>query len=62
MVEKLFKIICSSSEQLTAETVALALLKQVSMDSKKSKIFFAVKEVKKENSHRKNSKQICFAE
>jgi len=40
----------------------MALLKQVSMGPKKAKIFFAVKEVKKNNQNRKNSKQVCFVE
>lgn len=62
MREKVFKIVCSSDEHLTAETIAMALLKQVSMGTKKSKVFFAVKEVKKENQNRKNSKQVCFIE
>lgn len=62
MTEKVFKIVCSSGAHLTAETIAMALLKQVSMESKKSKVFFAVKEVKKESQNRKNSKQVCFME
>ena len=62
MREKVFKIVCSSGEHLTAETIAMALLKQVSMGSKKSKVFFAVREVKKENQNRKSAKQVCFIE
>jgi|GEM_PF-1527447 hypothetical protein len=62
MTEKVFKVLCSSGEHLTAETIAMALLKQVSMGPKKAKIFFAVKEVKKNNQNRKNSKQVCFVE
>jgi hypothetical protein len=62
MTEKVFKIVCSSGEHLTAETIAMALLKQVSMESKKAKVFFAVREVGKEGQNRKNSKQICFIE
>jgi len=62
MTEKVFKIVSSSDEHLTAETIAMALLKQVSMESKKSKVFFAVKEVKKESSNRKGAKQVCFIE
>ncbi len=62
MTEKVFRIVCSSGEHLTAETIAMALLKQVSMGSKKSKVFFAVKEVKKDNNSRKSSKQVCFIE
>jgi len=62
MTEKVFKILCSSGEHLTAETIAMALLKQVSMETKKSKVFFAVKEIRKDNQSRKNSKQVCFTE
>lgn len=62
MTEKVFKIVCSSGEQLTAETIAMALLKQVSMGTRKSKVFFAVKEVKKDSQNKKGSKQVCFIE
>lgn len=62
MVEKKFKILCSHDAYLTSETVAMALLKQVSMENKESKVFFAVKEVKKDKINRNDSKQICFTE
>ncbi|MDD4955773.1 MAG: hypothetical protein PHP17_07050 [Candidatus Omnitrophica bacterium] len=62
MTEKVFKIVCSSGEHLTAETIAMALLRQVSMGTKKTKVFFAVREVKKDNQNKKASKQVCFIE
>ncbi len=62
MTEKVFKIICNANEYLTADTIALALLKQVSMESNKRKVFFAVKEIKKDSNNSKGQGQACFIE
>jgi len=62
MTEKIFKIMCSSNEYLTADTIALALLKQVSIESNRAKVFFAVKEVKKDSDNSKGQSQVCFIE
>jgi hypothetical protein len=62
MTEKVFKIMCNANDCLTADTVALALLKQISMESNKAKVFFAVKEVRKDNDNSKGQSQVCFVE
>jgi len=62
MTEKIFKIMCNSNEYLTADTIALALLKQVSIESNRAKVFFAVKEVKKDSNSSKGQSQVCFIE
>jgi hypothetical protein len=60
MTEKIFKIMCNSNDCLTADTIALALLKQVSVESNRAKVFFAVKEVRKDNDNSKEQSQVCF--
>ncbi|MFA5270898.1 MAG: hypothetical protein WC412_00970 [Candidatus Omnitrophota bacterium] len=62
MTEKVFKIMCSSNDCLTADTIALALLRQVSMESNSAKVFFAVKEVKKDSDGSIGQSQVCFIE
>lgn len=42
MVTKTFKIVCNFAEYLNQETVAQALLEQVTLRSDKPEVFFAV--------------------
>ena len=45
MVEKIFRVMSSSDKYLKADIIAEALLKQITLNSSKSKIVFGVKEV-----------------
>jgi len=51
MITKTFKIMSNSEEFLTPETVAQALLKQVTCVDEKPRIFFAVAECKEKGSY-----------
>jgi len=42
MVTKTFKIVCNFAEHLNQETVARALLEQITLRSDKPEVFFAV--------------------
>ncbi len=44
MVEKTFKVMCSHREYLTQDTIAHALLNQVTLKDQNPKVFFAVVE------------------
>lgn len=50
MKEKTFRVISNSEEYLTADTIALALLKQVTLADNKRDVIFGVAEVEKSSS------------
>ncbi|MCK4810308.1 MAG: hypothetical protein KAS99_05170 [Candidatus Omnitrophica bacterium] len=58
MVERIFRVISNSEEFLTADVVAEALLKQITLNSIDSKIIFGVVEVTKDNSKSKTIKNL----
>lgn len=47
MVEKTFRVMSNSDIYLSADIIAEALLKQITLTAKKDKIVFAVREVEK---------------
>lgn len=47
MTEKTFRVVSNSEEYLTADTIALALLKQVTLVANKKDVIFGVAEVEK---------------
>ncbi|MCM8823630.1 MAG: hypothetical protein NC822_03035 [Candidatus Omnitrophica bacterium] len=49
MVEKIFKIVSNSDKYLTADIVAEALLKHITLNSSDPKVSFGVIEIKKNN-------------
>lgn len=59
MVEKIFRIMSNSEDYLTAETIAMSLLKQITLSSKENKIIFAVKEVAGENNSSSSCQEVC---
>ena len=59
MTEKVFRVICSNDESLTADTIALALLKQVTLKSPGSNTVFGVMEIEKES--KKNYQPVEYA-
>ena len=49
MIEKVFKIISNSETYLTAETIAMALLKQITLNPQEPDVIFGVIEIDREN-------------
>jgi len=50
MVEKVFRVMSNSQEYLTADTIAMALLRQITLDPKGQGAIFGVMELEKEGS------------
>ena len=59
MVEKVFRIVSNSEERLSSETVAFALLKQITLNAKEPNVFFGVRELP-ERGEKQYSKE-CIA-
>ena len=45
VVEKVFRLMCSSERHLTADVIALALLKQITLNTKEPNVVFGVMEL-----------------
>ncbi len=54
MVEKVFKVISNSKESLNAETIALALLRQVTLSPSEKVAVFGVQELGEQQEHHIN--------
>ncbi|MEI8350048.1 MAG: hypothetical protein WCI77_07830 [Candidatus Omnitrophota bacterium] len=59
MVERIFRVMSNSGEHLTAEAIAMALLKQITLSSDGRKETFAVKEIAGENNLPNNCQKTC---
>ncbi len=45
MAEKVFRVVSNDKEYLSADTIAMALLKQITLNSREPNIFFGVTEL-----------------
>lgn len=45
MVERVFRVVSNSKEHLSSDIIALALLKQITLNAKEPNVFFGVEEL-----------------
>ena len=62
MIERVFRIVSNSKEHLSSDTIALALLKQITLSAKEPNVFFGVTELSEKEAKRHSKEYIALEE
>jgi len=62
VVERVFRIVSNSKEHLSADTIALALLKQITLNAKEPNVFFGVAELSQKEEIQQSREYITLEE